>query len=400
MALAQQGESLDPGAGEPMRTAQGVRIGRSPADDCIRLRLYIVAAVSDWLSKAGIDFSADEIELFYRQACHGLFLSHQAGEIVETSEDFLADATLRRALEGLGTHDPIAETADERRELARVSRSLRERFGQDDLAPETLRVIYGLPAETLFVDRVEAELDSVIGGALNTGWCDGQASSVGRFALGAFAPSSEGHRDVLVHLKRCENCRRHVQRVRTLAAAAEPDEELFAAAAASGSIVAGFDRRLGAPRSRAPLSPASNRSSRATGKIAVGAAAIAAVLIGGLGLVWSQDGQAPPTTSAAPNTAPAAEIAPSRAADAERKAAAARKLRAERRAKRAAAKRRAAARRAARKRAAAAEAVPRTQARPTPVQPSTQRQTQPSAPAKTQKSQPKPSTDPSQEFGD
>lgn len=372
-----------------MNPALAARVGGSLVETCENIRPDIVSSVLARLGEAAVESASDSVEACFRQACHGLLLAEQFGEAVENEEDFLIDATFRRALDA---KDAVGQTAEEKRALAAISADLRARFTQAELLPETLRVVYLQPdTESLFVDRVEAELNAAIDGALAARPCTGRASLAGRYALGTLTPDSEDYRSAAEHLQGCENCRRHAKRVRVLAAACEPSPELSALAAARAAALAKRPTRL-----------ASARATRPAGKIAIGAAVAAALLVGAFTVFGPAGEPSPPTVSASSTAAQLAKASELRAAEADRKAKAARERRAERlRAKRAAAKRRAAKRRAAKRRAAAARAAALARARQTTTRavPQTQVPTQTSTPKTKSRPQPKPSTDPSQEFG-
>ncbi len=379
-----------------MNTARAARVDRSLAATCSSSKPQVVSSVSDRLGEAATRSLPREVELFYRQACHGLFLSELDGDAHQNSEEFLAEATFRCARNALDAQTSLVAGAGEPSALAAVADDLRARFSQAELLPETLRVIYRRPdAESLFVDRVEAELNIADDGALAGRPCADRALLVGRFTLGALTPDSDEIRDAAAHLRGCENCRRHAKRVWVLAAACEPSSELLAAAT---------DRT--ATRRKGSALLASRGGSRPAGRIVLGAAVAAALLVGAFIVFGTAGDQSPPNVAAASTAAQLATTSELRAAESERKSKVARERRAERiRAKRAAAKRRAAKRRAAKRRAAKRRAAERAaalaRARQTTTQsaPQTQAPSQTSTPKSTPKKQPKPSTDPSQEFG-
>ncbi|MFT4050610.1 MAG: hypothetical protein QM648_12340, partial [Solirubrobacterales bacterium] len=322
------------------------------AEEHLRLNAEVVSAAAERLDAIGIRFALSEIDVFYGQAWHALISAHQARELPVDRATFLIDTTFRRAvdefrtanpergldpevLEALGIQNPLAETAEQQRELAAAAKILRSDFSQRELQPAALAVIHGLPAREIesalgvpeqrvevVVAQVEAELgaafeeDEVVDEAER---CAEQASLINRFALGAFDPRSDQYRDAVRHLKGCEACCAHAVRARAFAAVVIPSGQLLAALTGSSQLPGSSGPAQGAPRAAAPIAtsaaaPSGCKPHRDSRKLMIGIIVAALLFFAGLSLFGSDRGDQQTASTAAVSGKSASEKSKARAA--------------------------------------------------------------------------------------
>jgi DNA-directed RNA polymerase specialized sigma24 family protein len=276
------------------------------------LRHSTLYAVRGKLAARGVRFDRTDLEAFYNQAWHGLYLKLAEGEEVSSHAGFLVHAAYCRAIEEtrrvnpgrraddaevaeLGFDPELESLLDDHIQLKHFMEGMRERLTERERQAAALCYIQGSTrpeaAAALGVSpkRMEKLMDSVslkIGALLTDiregDWCQSRASLMKAYAFGVLEPDGERHQLAAGHLRECPGCRSYVRGMRGIAAVAPPAGLPIALVAALGAGGAATGGAAAAPGSGATSSGAGAAgSSAATSGSSTAAAGAGA---GGLGV--------------------------------------------------------------------------------------------------------------------
>lgn len=397
------------------------------------LRRPTLTALRSKLGARGIRFDDSDLEAFYNQAWHGLYLRLAEGEQIDNHGGFLVQAAFFRAidelrrtqperradaadLEAAGTEPDLAAQLDDHAQLRQFMEGMRERLSEREREAVTLCYIHGCSrpqaAELLGVSpkRMEKLMDGasrkvgvLVEDISDGSWCETRGSLMKAYAFGVLDPDGERAALAAAHLRECPGCRRYVRGLRGIAAIAPPVALplalMGALGAAGGHAAAGAAGASSGAGGGGAAAGAGTATAGAGGGIGTAGAALAASVVvaaGGFGVykAVSHDGGAhkvipPAQTTTVPATA-AAPAATTQSSSSAKKA------------------KRAAKRKAARKRAAATATGSATTASPaaatmpsatTSPGATTTPSTPASPPAATSPAASEPTTDGTQEFG-
>ncbi len=216
------------------------------------LRPGTMTALRSRLAARGLRFDDTDLDAFYNQAWHGLYLRLVEGESIDNRGGFLVHAAYCRAIEELrrlhperradavdlaaiGTEPDLESQLDDHVQLTQFMEGMRERLTERERQAATLCYIHGCTrpqtAEALGVSpkRMEKLMDGVsrkigvlVADIRDGSWCESRDSLMKACAFGVL--DSEGERWQLAseHLRECPGCRRYVRGLRGIAAVAPP----------------------------------------------------------------------------------------------------------------------------------------------------------------------------------
>ncbi|MGH2905672.1 MAG: RNA polymerase sigma factor [Solirubrobacterales bacterium] len=294
---------------------RGPRLHRNADPDEVIEREYellkedVLKAVGGKLAASKIQFSELDMDGFYNQAWHSVYIKLADGEVIENRQGMLVAIAYRRALDEfralhpdrradaealdtIGSPADVDALLDDRAQLQQFMTGMRARLSERELQAAGLCYVYGYTrpeaAEVVGVrpKRMEKIMDSVskkinpLVGEIRAGeWCESQASLINAYALGLLDEGSERYEIAVEHLKECSACRRDVLRKRGIAAAIAPLPFLFAAgkigtagaaAGTAGAVAAGHSAGSGGTGGGLAFLPAA----AAGGAVAVAATAL------------------------------------------------------------------------------------------------------------------------------
>jgi DNA-directed RNA polymerase specialized sigma24 family protein len=318
------------------------------------LRRPTLAALRTKLGTRNIHFDDVDLEAFYNQAWHGLYLRLAEGDEVENHGGFLVHAGYCRAIEevrrlhperraegvdlaAVGADVDLPAQLDDHMQLRHFMEGMRDRLSERERAAVTLCYIQGCSrpeaAELLGVSsqRMEKLMDGasrkvgVLVSDIQAGsWCDSRESLMKAYAFGVLDPDGERWALADAHLQECSGCRGYVRGLRGIAAVAPPVGLTLAllGALGLGAGVAGATGGAGAGAGAGAGGAAAGAGGAGggIGTAGIAAAASIAVAAGGFGAyqVASHSGKDPaktttPVVTAAPATTRAVPAAPTRA---------------------------------------------------------------------------------------
>jgi len=312
--------------------------------DYERLKPAVLRSLQHRLRARGLHADPTDLDAFYNQAWHGLYVRLAAGDEVTNPQGLLVTIAERRAidearalhLDRRGREDDLAELAtehdlaaglDERMRYRQFTQGLRERLSErerqaallcyvhDYTRPEAASAL-GVSRRRMekIMDRVSKQTGALVAEIERGEWCDSRNSLIKAYALGLLETDGARHVLAVAHLQDCPACRERVRGIRGIAAFGPPLPVLLAGAAATGGGVPRVRRR---PRTQVAVA-----AGAAAGVLA--AAAFAADrIVGGPPVPPPVDAAAQPprpTASAAPAAPTAAAATPRPARPARRKA--------------------------------------------------------------------------------
>ena len=310
------------------------------------LRRPTLTALRSKLGARGLAFDDADLDAFYNQAWHGLYVRLADGEEVDNHGGFLVLAAYRRAIEevrrlhpdqraegvdlaAMGEDPDLAARLDDRRQLRQFMEGMRERLNERERAAVTLCYIHGCTrpeaAELLGVSpqRMEKLMDGAskkVGGLVEDieagTWCASRGSLMKAYAFGLLDPDGERWALADEHLRECSGCRAYVRSLRGISAVVPPVGLLAALGAlglaGGGAAVAAGAAAGGAGAGAGAGGAAAGGAGGGLGTAGAAAAARAAVAACGYGVyqVASPDHPkpkpAPVVRTAAPKPAPPA----------------------------------------------------------------------------------------------
>jgi DNA-directed RNA polymerase specialized sigma24 family protein len=263
--------------------------------DYDRLRPEIVGTVRRRLAVSGIHLDDADLDAFYNQAWHALYLKLADGEPVENRSGLLVTIAHRRALDEYRALSPgrrggpeeldaqtvehdVTRALDDRARLRHLMEGLHERLGERELQAAVLCYVYDYSREEAaraleirprrmkkVMDEVSRTVTALIGDLRADDWCESRASLIKAYAVGLLDSDGKRYALALEHLHGCPACRQRVLALRGLTSVTPPGPALLGVLAATGTGIGGARRR------------GRNATAAATaGALAVAAAALAA----------------------------------------------------------------------------------------------------------------------------
>jgi DNA-directed RNA polymerase specialized sigma24 family protein len=276
------------------------------------------------LAASKIRFSELDLDAFYNQAWHSVYVKIANGEEVDNRRGMLVTIAHRRAvdeyrllhpdrfddvteLETLGVSAGSGESdvdalLDDRIQLKQFMQSLRGELSERELQAAGLCYVYGYTrpeaAKVLGVraSRMEKIMDSVskkitpMVGEIKAGkWCESHASLINAYALGMLDDDTERYSLAVEHLRDCSACRRDVLRKRGIASVVAPLPFLIAlgkagaiagvGSAATAGVAAGHAAGSGGAGATGTTGAAAAGGGVSGASIAAVAATVAAVSV-------------------------------------------------------------------------------------------------------------------------
>ena len=291
-----------------------------------QLRAGTLRALRGKLAASGANFDDTDLEAFYNQAWHGLYLRLAGGDEVDNHTGFLVNASYFRAIEELrrvhperradaadlaaiGTEVDVDAQLDDHTQLTQFMEGMRERLTERERQAATLCYIHGCTrpqtAEALGVSpkRMEKLMDGVsrkigvlVADIRDGSWCESRDSLMKAYAFGVLDPDGERWQLASDHLSECPGCRRYVRGLRGVGAVAPPiglpiaalallggGAAGAAAAGASGSGAAGGAGGSGAAGSTGSAAGGAASAGGGIGAAGAAVAATAVIAVAGLG---------------------------------------------------------------------------------------------------------------------
>jgi DNA-directed RNA polymerase specialized sigma24 family protein len=216
------------------------------------LRSGTIRALRAKLGASGASFDETDLEAFYNQAWHGLYLRLAEGEDIGNHTGFLVNASYFRAIEELrrvhperradavdlaviGTEVDVDALLDDHRQLTQFMEGMRDRLTERERQAATLCYIHGCTrpqtAQALGVSpkRMEKLMDGVsrkigvlVADIRDGSWCESRDSLMKAYAFGVLDPDGERWKLASDHLRECPGCRRYVRGLRGVGAVAPP----------------------------------------------------------------------------------------------------------------------------------------------------------------------------------
>ena len=283
--------------------------------DYTKLRKTTIRGVRSRLAvrfvAAGRQFDDLDLDAFYNQAWHGLYLRLAQGEEIQNHAGFLVHASYCRAIEEIRRHQPAQfadgvdlddlsvepdydALIDDHAQLTHFMEGMRERLTDRERKAATLCYIQGSTrpqaAEVLGVsprrmeklmDGVSAKIGVLLEDIRQGGWCESRSSLMKAYAFGVLDPGGERWELASAHLSECPGCRRYVRGLRGIAAVAPPigiPIAAFAALGAGGTAAGAAAAGSGAGAGSAATAGATAQTASTAG---VGSTATAAAGAGG-----------------------------------------------------------------------------------------------------------------------
>ncbi|HWK28705.1 MAG TPA: sigma-70 family RNA polymerase sigma factor [Solirubrobacter sp.] len=300
--------------------------------DYERLKPSVLRTLRYRLRARGLHLDETDLDAFYNQAWHGLYVRLAAGEEVASPQGLLITIAERRAidearalhLDRRGRDHDLAELAtepdleaglDDRVRFRQFTQGLRERLSErerqaallcyvhDYTRPEAATAL-GVSRRRMekIMDRVSKQTGALVAEIERGEWCDSRSSLIKAYALGLLDANGGRHALAVAHLQDCPACRARVRGIRGIAAFGPPLPVLLGAAAAGGVV----PRRRPRPRTQAAVA--------AVAGVLAAAAFAADRIVTGPPVPPPVDADArrpPPSPSAVPS-APAATPKPAR----------------------------------------------------------------------------------------
>ncbi len=330
------------------------------------LRSGTIRALRGKLATSGGSFDDRDLDAFYNQAWHGLYLRLAEGEVVENHAGFLVNASYFRAIEELrrvrperradgvdlatvGIETDVDAQLDDHVQLTQFMEGMRDRLTERERQAATLCYIHGCTrpqtAQALGVspkrmeklmDGVSRKIGALVADIRDGSWCESRDSLMKAYAFGVLDPDGERWQLASAHLRECPGCRRYVRGLRGIGAIAPPIGLPLAAmaligggAAGSGAAASGAGgQTTGAGASTGAGAGGSSSGAAAAGGVASGGggigaagaavaatAVVAAAGLGAFALVGRGEDkqQVPPRPPAAVVTSPPSAAPPASA---------------------------------------------------------------------------------------
>lgn len=286
------------------RRARAEHVLASEYDD---LRAGALNALRGKLAARRVRFAETDLDAFYNQAWHGLYLRLADGEQIENHAGFLVQAAFYRAIEEarrqhpdrladaadadqLGTTQELDARLDDHTSLRQFMEGMRERLTERERQAAVLCYIQGcsrpqaaellgLPAKRMekLMDGVSRKVGVIVSDIRDGYWCEQHESLMKAYAFGVLDPDGERWQLASAHLGECSGCRRYVRGLRGIAAVAPPiGLPLAAIAALGGGAGHAAGAGAGAGGSGSAGSSAGGSAAGGTGSGGVGAGGIAA----------------------------------------------------------------------------------------------------------------------------
>ncbi len=212
----------------------------------------ILRTVAGKLAAGGVHFDDADLEAFYNEAWHGLYLMLASGEEIDNHKGMLVVIAYRLALNehrdfrrrswaGEGELNRVAvETdidahLDAKRRLRHFSEGLRARFDRRELQAATLGYLHeysrpeaakaiGVTPKRMekIMDEVSTRARSMIGQVEADRWCEEVDSLMRAYAVGLLDEDGDRYRLASDHLDGCSACRRRVLTMRGLTSITPP----------------------------------------------------------------------------------------------------------------------------------------------------------------------------------
>ena len=315
------------------------------------LRAGTLRALRGKLATQGMRFDETDLEAFYNQAWHGLYLRLAEGEEIGNHGGFLVQAAYCRAIEELrrahperradvadltaiGTEPDIDAQLDDHVRLTHFMEGMRDRLTERERQAATLCYIHGCTrpqtAQALGVspkrmeklmDGVTRKIGALVADIRDGSWCESRDSLMKAYAFGVLDADGERWQLAADHLSECPGCRRYVRGLRGIAAVAPPIGLPLAALAwvAGGTAGGGAAAAAGAGGSASGASAGGAGAASgggggigATGAAVAATAVLAAAGLGAFALTSGGDKQQVPPRS--PAVAAPASSSPARPA--------------------------------------------------------------------------------------
>jgi len=300
------------------------------------LKAETLRSLSSKLRARGISLPDGDLEEYYNQAWHALYVQAASGAEIASTGGFIVQVAFRRAIDDLRRTRPgeradlplehvaavehdVVERLEDQRRLREFVEALREELGERERVAASLCYIHGYSrpeaAQLMGIGerRMQKVMDAVskaigrITREIQAGErCESRASVNKAYALGLLDPAGERYAAARAHLDECPRCRADVLGLRGLAIAAPPPLLPLAVAGAVGGG-AGSVKRRRPPRSQV-------MAAAAAAAVVVAAALAAVGLSRGSSDPEPRDGSAlsastPAPSSPAPTASPAAPAA-------------------------------------------------------------------------------------------
>ncbi len=310
-----------------------------------QLRRPTMTALRTKLGTRNVSFDDVDLEAFYNQAWHGLYLRLAEGDEIENHGGFLVHAAYCRAIEevrrlhperraegvdlaALGSDVDLPAQLDDRTQLRHFMEGMRDRLSERERAAVTLCYLQGCTrpeaAELLGVspERMEKLMDGAskkVGALVEDiqegSWCDSRESLMKAYAFGLLDPDGERWALANAHLQECSGCRGYVRGLRGVAAVTPPVGLMLGLLGALGLGAAGSAAAAGgaAGAGAGGAAAGAGGAGGGIGTAGIAAAATVAVAAGGFGAyqVTSHDkGKPAATTTPVVTTAPAPKPPP------------------------------------------------------------------------------------------
>jgi DNA-directed RNA polymerase specialized sigma24 family protein len=309
---------------------RGPRVRRNAdPDDVIEseYELYkeeVLRSLRGKLASQKIRYAALDLDGFYNQAWHTVYMMLAEGEEVDNRRGMLVTVAYRRAvdeframhpdrqadvdaLDVLSSETDLDAALDDRAKLHQFIQSLRGQLTERELQAAGLCYVYGYTrpeaAEVIGVrpQRMEKIMDSVskkispfVSDIKAGEWCEAQSSLMNAYAFGLLDDDTVRYSLAVEHLKECPACRSDVLRKRGIAALVAPLPFLVIAGKAGAAVGVG-----GATAGAA----AAGHSGGAGGGFSLASAASAVGVVGAVGVMTAAVVVSRPLADSAKSTA-------------------------------------------------------------------------------------------------
>ncbi|HWK25835.1 MAG TPA: sigma-70 family RNA polymerase sigma factor [Solirubrobacter sp.] len=243
--------------------------------DYERLKPGVLRSLRRRMAARGLHADETDLDAFYNQAWHGLYVRLVAGDEIASPQGLLVTIAERRAIDEAraSRHDrrEAPELLDERGDdvdlearlddhvrFRQFTQGLRERLTERErqaallcyvheyTRPEAAQVLGVSPRRMeKIMDRVSVQTGALVRDIEAGAWCESRRSLIKAYALGLLDVDGPRHALAVAHLEDCPACRRRVRGIRGLASFAPPAPLLLAvvggaaAAAGQGAAVGG-----------------------------------------------------------------------------------------------------------------------------------------------------------------
>lgn len=270
------------------------------------LKAETLRSLSAKLRGHGIRVPEQDLEEYYNQAWHALYMQASSGTEIANTGGFLVQVGFRRAIDDFRRSRPderadvpleevapvesdVVQRLEDQRRLREFTEALREELGERERVAASLCYIHGYTrpeaAKLMGLNerRMQKVMDAVskaigrITREIDEGdRCENRASLNKAYALGLLDTDGERYAQARSHLDECSRCRAYVLGLRGLASVAPPTMLPWAALGGGGGGGGGGDTATPKPRPRPRVNPA---TAAVVTTAAVAVAVVAGVLI-------------------------------------------------------------------------------------------------------------------------